>query len=95
MRRTVEVEPHKDNRLANPILVCGLGEFDLRAGHIEHEILPFVEGCQGKPNPRTGNRESPIVVIDEALLHCDEGVSLGLRDFDISHALPTPCFSQI
>jgi hypothetical protein len=35
----------KDNRLPNPILVGGLGEFDLRAGHVEHEILPFVDGC--------------------------------------------------
>jgi hypothetical protein len=32
VRRTIEVEPHKDNRLASPILVCGLCEFDLRAG---------------------------------------------------------------
>jgi hypothetical protein len=43
VRRTVEVEPHKDNRLASPILVCGLGELDLRAGHIEHEVFPLVE----------------------------------------------------
>jgi len=43
--RTLEVEPHKDNHLPSSILVCGLGEFNLRAGHIEHEIFPFVEGC--------------------------------------------------
>jgi len=45
VRRTLEVEPHKDNHLPSPILVCGLGEFNLRAGHIEHEIFPFVAGC--------------------------------------------------
>jgi hypothetical protein len=90
VRRTVKVEPHKDNRLANPILVCGLGEFDLRAGHIEREVFPFVEGCQVKPNALTGSRESPIAVIDKALFHRDERVTLGLRDFDISHVLSTP-----
>jgi hypothetical protein len=88
MRRTVKIEPHKDNRLASPILVGGLGEFDPRAGHIEREVFPFVEGCQVKPYPLTGSRESPIAVINEAFFHCDERVSLGLRDFDISPALP-------
>jgi hypothetical protein len=44
VRRTVEVQPHEDNRLPRPILVCGLSKLDLRAGHTEHEILAFVEG---------------------------------------------------
>jgi hypothetical protein len=44
VRWTVEVKPHKNNRLPNPVLVCGLGEFDLGTCHVEHEVLPFVEG---------------------------------------------------
>ena len=43
MERTVQVEPHKDNRLANSILIGRFGEFDLRSGHVEAEVLPLVD----------------------------------------------------
>src|SRR5260370_25209191 len=36
-----------------------------------------------------GSRESPVFVIDKALFHFNEGVGVGLRDLDISHAFPT------
>ena len=71
VRRTVEVEPQKDNGLPGAILECSLRKFDLCAGYIEHEILPLVKGYQGERNPLPRGRENPV-----ALAQCPAPLSL-------------------
>jgi len=41
--RPVKVQPHENNHRPRPVLVGGFREFDLCAGHIEHEVFPLVE----------------------------------------------------
>jgi hypothetical protein len=88
--RTVEVEPHQHNSLPSPVLVGGLGQLDLGAGHVEHEVFPFVERRQGKCDPLTRRWKRSVFVIDKAVFHFNEGVGLGLRDLDVSHASVDP-----
>ncbi len=81
----VKIQPNENNHCPRPVLVGGFCEPDLRAGHIDHETFPLVEGGQSNRYPVTGNGKKPHLIINGALFHRHQSVGLVLRKIDVGH----------
>ena len=76
--RSSKIKAHQHHNLASPVLHRHLELVDALTAQVEQKLFGSIDGLEWQNDRLPGQRGASMLFVRAVLLHCDQGIRLGL-----------------